>query len=868
MAVRNFFSGVEGKQHYEACVQAGAKHVLTSYLQFFEKGDLDFVKRRKLANPEIHIMVDSGAHTFLTNHQKFASWTRKKFDEYAEGYAKWLHDNRQYLFAAVELDLDYALNMILGGGVANSTFGTNIVESWQRNLFMPLERKGLPICYVWHTQRRLEGWEEMCSKFGYVGLPGGMSSDSDFNKYMTVARRYCTRVHGFAASVTGDSKVQVRNLVTGEISSPTIKELFDSCERQEETLPGEHYGYLSQEHQTWSLTDDLKSAYEGLAAVVRHRLKKPLYRIRLRGGKTVTGTGDHSFFSLDSFGGLVEVQPSNLKKGDHLVASLGAPLLKGSDYAEEDMEFFGLWFGDGHVGLRDDGQPSSIWVSGQHHQAVTRCCEQFAARSGSRFSLVPGTVDGYMTSIDLAKWLVANFGRVGPEKFIGPCLLSASRKSKAAFLRGYFSADGCAKGTNRLVSLGCCRRDLLEAVQLLLEEWDIRSGISDAGLSGLGFPQWELAISDVRSREIFAEEIGFLQAEQNKALSAKNGTKAVAGCHRGLPVALLQEPGFLWSRKGQGLRRRPVYAKDRRTALHPQNFCARLREMQCEYLEIEQIELVSNEEVEVYDLSVPTTERFFANGILAHNTKQSDFRDWPWFSIDSITWKTSEMYGTLIHWDGHNQKLVYEEDKAARSQYRSHFLKHGLDADGIIADTAYKEVTKYALISMRSMEQHYEQKFASRTFYYELRLPMPDYCLKGMPSKEVWATWTKLRPAELFKQDAGEKSEFKVRQFLAALSAVQNRLDSVITSSTPVREFLERSFPRLALPNLADPVVFQKELASYIMPPNPPALQRVDLEHYTPTNNPPKSRGTAMYELDQLEVDPARELPIPSILLG
>lgn len=443
MACRNFFSGVEGKQHYEACVQAGAKHVLTSYLQFFQKGDLDFVKRRKLANPEINIMVDSGAHTFLTDWQKYSTWTRKQFDAYAEGYAKWLYDNRKYLFAAVELDIDYCLNMVLGGGAVHSTFGTNIVEQWQKNLFIPLEAKGLPICFVWHTQRRLEGWEEMCSKFSYVGLPGTMSSDADFNKYITVARRYATKIHGFAA------------------------------------------------------------------------------------------------------------------------------------------------------------------------------------------------------------------------------------------------------------------------------------------------------------------------------------------------------------------------------------------------------------------------------------TKQADFRDWPWFSIDSITWKTSEMYGTLIHWDGHNQKLVYEEDKSARAQYRSYFLKHGLDADGIIKDTAYKEVTKYALISMRAMEAFYEKKFAARTFYYEMRLPMPPVCIKGMESKEVWSAWLKFRPEILFKADAEEKSEFKVRQFLAAISCVQNRMDSLINSTPAYREFLERHFARMMLPAMADPVVFQKEMAVYLTPPNPPALQRVDVEHYLASNNPPKRRPDPAYEMSDLEVDPANELPIP-----
>lgn len=169
-----------------------------SYWQFRDK-DLNVIKRRKLANPEVNFMVDSGAHTLITSWDKFKHWTRKMFDDYVEEYARWLHDNRQYLSCAVEVDIDFTLNMILAGN-ENSMLGPKIVEGWQKAHFEPLQKKGLDIVYCWHTQRKMEGWEEMCSKFDYVGLPGFLSSEPDFNKYMAIAKRYTTRIHGFAAT--------------------------------------------------------------------------------------------------------------------------------------------------------------------------------------------------------------------------------------------------------------------------------------------------------------------------------------------------------------------------------------------------------------------------------------------------------------------------------------------------------------------------------------------------------------------------------------------------------------------------------------------------------------------------------------------
>jgi hypothetical protein len=192
-------SGIEGTSHYLACVDAGVKHVLTSYYQILKKNDLDMIRRRKLKNPDMNFLIDSGAHSFLVDPFKFKSWSTVDYENYVKDYTKWVEKNREYIFGAVELDIDYCLNMNLAGN-SNSSVGVSMIEGWQQKYFVPLEEKGIQIVYCWHNERKLEGWEEMCSKFAYVGLPGEMSSDSDFNKYMVVAQRYNTKVHGFGCS--------------------------------------------------------------------------------------------------------------------------------------------------------------------------------------------------------------------------------------------------------------------------------------------------------------------------------------------------------------------------------------------------------------------------------------------------------------------------------------------------------------------------------------------------------------------------------------------------------------------------------------------------------------------------------------------
>lgn len=446
MSVRAYMSGVESQQHFEVCMNAGTKHVLMSYM-YLAKQDPMLLRNRKKANPDVHFMIDSGAHSFLDdkNAAKYANWSRQDFENYVIAYVEWLKKNREYITSAVELDIDYRLNVVVGNGPASS-IGTSIVQEWQKKYFMPLLEQGMDICFVWHTERKMEGWEEMCSKFPYVGLPGEMSSQPDFNKYMMVARRYMTRVHGFAA------------------------------------------------------------------------------------------------------------------------------------------------------------------------------------------------------------------------------------------------------------------------------------------------------------------------------------------------------------------------------------------------------------------------------------TKQADYRDWPWYSIDSITWKTAEMYGTLIHWTDREQKLTFEPDKPRWRdfEYVEEMKRRGFDAQtiqGIVTNSNYKALTKYALQSMRLMEAFYERRYAHRTFYYERRLPHPQAVLQNVPNANVARLWASLKPRDLFKHHANEQNIGKLRSFLAAVACIQYKEDVLLKTLPDSLKFLEAYFPKLVTPSIADPLAFQKELAMYLSPPNPPPLARVDKEHYFATNNAPKPREAEKLTLTDLE-DDVENVPI------
>jgi hypothetical protein len=242
-------------------------------------------------------------------------------------------------------------------------------------------------------------------------------------------------------------------------------------------------------------------------------------------------------------------------------------------------------------------------------------------------------------------------------------------------------------------------------------------------------------------------------------------------------------------------------------------------------------------------------------------TKQLDFRDIPWKSIDSITWKTCEMYGSLIDWDEFKQKLKFITDKRDRGRLRNKFVRLGFDANAIIADTNYQEVTRYALFSMRKMEEFYEKRYRDRIFFYELRLPFPKILRRWKP-KKIWRMWKKMSPDKNFPAHKSVKNIEELRTALIGLSAVQNSVLDVLENNEDAREFLKTYFINMMEPQIADFQTFQKEVARRIAPPNPPPLPRVEASHYLATENVPEPRHVPDFRLQELIFD-CLEAPIP-----
>jgi hypothetical protein len=92
----------------------------------------------------------------------------------------------------------------------------------------------------------------------------------------------------------------------------------------------------------------------------------------------------------------------------------------------------------------------------------------------------------------------------------------------------------------------------------------------------------------------------------------------------------------------------------------------------------------------------------------------------PFFSVDSISWKTSEMYGVTYIWDGKNFHQYDKTKKHLRKKYKNVLIKQGINWDNIVNDVA-TETTKMALVAWRGMSEYIRDLYKRQGKMYWLK---------------------------------------------------------------------------------------------------------------------------------------------------
>lgn len=327
--------------------------------------------------------------------------------------------------------------------------------------------------------------------------------------------------------------------------------------------------------------------------------KENLVRIHFHDGQTLTMTQEHPLLvsQNDKF---VWKKAKNLQVGDDVVATSHVPEATNDSKSQRIARLLGFILSDGNINIQKSkwrdgkgywhtGTKKRIRIFNNTPQVLAQAQQDFNKEfkiKAKRYKknncevvqvLHQNIVDEF---IKLGINASAKAGIIR----VPPVVWSHSNKFKASFLKALFSCDGfVSKNENaRRITYYSNSFKFLEELQLLLLHFDIQSRIREKRTrhNNKSFTNYYLDITDYKSLKNWKKNIEFFDDEKNKRLDS-----------------------FKFWRTPR--RKKTKYWKNN---LYTNKISA-----------ISQI----NNITEVYDLHVPKTHSFIANGIISHNSGKS-----------------------------------------------------------------------------------------------------------------------------------------------------------------------------------------------------------------------------------------------------
>lgn len=266
--------------------------------------------------------------------------------------------------------------------------------------------------------------------------------------------------------------------------------LADGTRRQARDLIGKNFKLLTM----------TKNGQTQVNAWATAQAVEPIYRVTTESGRTLEVNGRHPLWAgcktarkVESLGwtGVAELAPDAYVAVPAVFEARPDPA---STLTEDEAFVLGALVGDGSI---TTGQPVlSAATDGSFVKEFTRAVESIGDLV-TRRKVKPGMCGAYGVrarvrrtgSWSLTRQLVERVGLMGCNahtKFVPDEVFGASKAAQAAFLGGYFAADGCISGRLGRVQLASVNRRLLADVQELLLRFGVCSRIYEVAPHALG----------------------------------------------------------------------------------------------------------------------------------------------------------------------------------------------------------------------------------------------------------------------------------------------------------------------------------------------------------------------------------------------
>jgi len=333
-------------------------------------------------------------------------------------------------------------------------------------------------------------------------------------------------------SVLGTTPMVAR--VDGEIVLSDVRSVYKSYEAQRRV-------------ELLTVSDDLTTVWLPISDASEHEVDE-VYRVETSKGRRLTLSGDHSVYTIDSYGRLTHKPTRKLSLGDVLVGARLIPHgatssdLVTVSHIESDCEvrnglvhsakahsttgraiplklplscdlglLLGVYTAEGNAPENPESRTAAI---SQNPFTNKEVCEEVesAWRKTFRWELSrhvdQKTKRRYYLPVLHAQLFRDLCGGESGTKHVPPVAFSAPTNFIASYLRGLFSGDGYGDG--RRVNLASKSERLMTEVAYLLTYFDIDSRIRRTKVPRYG-DYWQLSVIGAESRKTFYQRIGFLQ---------------------------------------------------------------------------------------------------------------------------------------------------------------------------------------------------------------------------------------------------------------------------------------------------------------------------------------------------------------------
>ena len=398
----------------------------------------------------------------------------------------------------------------------------------------------------------------------------------------------------YSDSVSGDTEVIIKDK-ENNLSYQKINNLFK--ETKKIGLDNKEYD-LPKNLKILTLDKNGRSVFKPIRYVMRHKTKKKMYRVWVTNLQYIDVTEDHSLIGyinknknnkLEVMGRLKELKPTEIKKDKNSIISLKKIPYNPKNqraYPKEVYEFMGYFIGDGSFQrdqyAKDKNKDYYLRISAgiDKEEFIKRVINPLQDKTYLKHFWPSKTRNGDLTINGLKTTSL-----IGQEmrdekggKKVPRFLFDENEEAICSFLKGAFSADGTVmmRDNKPIVRFTNTDRQIIEDIRKLL----FLVGVSNSH---------------------------FIENKPNKYLGKVSKTFSKHIVIKDI-LKFKEKIGFLFERK-----------QNRLNSLNYHHSKSTFYGLDFDLSRVKKIEEIKMPKY-VYDLEIDETHRFFANGLLAHNT--------------------------------------------------------------------------------------------------------------------------------------------------------------------------------------------------------------------------------------------------------